>query len=44
MDLATVRRAIDDVAQALWQDRIDADYAAELLQKLEKASVVLRGK
>ena len=44
VDLATVQRAIDDVAQALWQDRIDADYAAELLQKLEKASVVLRGR
>ena len=44
VDLATVQRAIGEVAQALWQDRIDEDYAAELLQKLEKASVVLRGK
>ena len=44
VDLATVRRAIGDVTQALWQDRIDEGYAAELLQKLEKASVVLRGK
>jgi hypothetical protein len=44
VDLATVRRAISDVAQALWQDRIDADYAGELLQKLEQASVVLKGR
>ena len=43
VDLATVQRAIGDVAQALWQDRIDEDYAGELLQKLERASVVLRG-
>src|SRR5438270_7426737 len=38
VDLATVRRAINDVTQALWQDRIDEDYAAELLQDLERAS------
>jgi hypothetical protein len=44
VDLATVRRAIGDVMQALVQDRIDEDYAAGLLQKLEKASVALRGK
>jgi DNA-binding FrmR family transcriptional regulator len=44
VDLATVRRAINDVMQALLQDRIDEDYAGELLQELERASVVLRGK
>ena len=44
VDLATVRRAIGDVMQALVQDRIDEDYAGELLHKLEKASVVLRGR
>jgi hypothetical protein len=44
VDLATVRRAIGDVMQALVQDRIDEDYAGELLQKLERASVVLRGR
>ena len=44
VDLATVRRAIGDVMQALVQDRIDEGYAAGLLQELEKASVVLRGK
>jgi len=44
VDLATVRRAISDVAQGLWQGSIDEDYAAELLQKLERASVVLRGR
>jgi hypothetical protein len=38
VDLATVRRAINDVTQGLWQGRIDEDYAAELLQKLERAS------
>ena len=44
VDLATIQPAISDVAQALWQDRIDADYAGELLQKLERASMVLRGR
>ena len=44
VNLATVSRAISDVAQALWQDRIDEDYASELLQKLEKASMVLKGR
>jgi hypothetical protein len=43
VDMATVRRAINDVMQALWQDRIDEDYASELLQELERASMVLRG-
>lgn len=44
VDLATVRRAIGDVMQGLWQDRIDEDYAGELLQELESASMALRGK
>jgi hypothetical protein len=43
-DLATVQRAIGEVAQALLQDRIDEDYAGELLHKLEEASLVLRGR
>ncbi|MGB8131062.1 MAG: hypothetical protein WCG81_14825 [Candidatus Angelobacter sp.] len=43
VDLKTVQRAIGDVAQALIQDRIDEDYAGELLQKLERASMRLRG-
>ena len=42
VDMATVRRAINDVTQALWQDRIDEDYASELLQELERASMVLK--
>jgi hypothetical protein len=42
VDLATVQRAIGDVAQALWQNRIDEDYASELLQELERASMALR--
>jgi hypothetical protein len=42
VDLKTVQRTIGDVAQALLEDRIDEDYAGELLQELEKASMVLR--
>lgn len=42
VDLNTVQRAIGDVAQALWQNRIDEDYAGELLQTLERASALLR--
>jgi hypothetical protein len=42
VDLATWRRALSDVTQALWQGRIDEDYAAELLQELERASMVLK--
>jgi len=42
VDLKAVQRAIGDVAQALIQDRIDEDYAGELLQKLESASIRLR--
>src|SRR5690242_1491343 len=44
VDMATVRRAINDVMQALWQDRSDEDYASDLLQELERASMVLRGR
>ena len=44
VDLTTVQRAIGDVAQALVQDRIDEDYAGELLHRLEKASLMLRGR
>src|ERR1041385_6533194 len=40
VDLKTVQRVIGDVAQALIGDRIDEDYAGELLQKLENASVM----
>ena len=42
VDLRTVQRTIGEVAQALLQDRIDEDYAGELLQKLESASIRLR--
>jgi hypothetical protein len=42
VDLKTVQRTIGDVAQALVEDRIDEDYAGELLQKLESASIRLR--
>jgi hypothetical protein len=42
VDLKTVQREIGNVAQALIQDRIDEDYAGELLQNLESASIALR--
>jgi hypothetical protein len=42
VDLKTVQRAISDVAQALWQDRIDPDYAGELLERLRAASTAVR--
>lgn len=42
VDLKTVQREIRNVAQALIQDRIDEDYAGELLQELERASIALR--
>src|SRR5579864_8596483 len=38
VDLKTVQREIGKVAQALIEDRIDEDYAGELLQKLESRS------
>jgi hypothetical protein len=41
-DLNTVQREIGNVVQALLEDRIDEDYAGELLQKLENASIRLR--
>lgn len=44
VDLATVQRSIGEVAQGLVEDRIDEDYAGELLHKLEEASLVLRGR
>ncbi|HET9285781.1 MAG TPA: hypothetical protein VFR24_27840 [Candidatus Angelobacter sp.] len=43
VDLKTVQREIGNVAQALIQDRIDEDYAGELLFELERASMALRG-
>jgi|ERR1043166_253631 hypothetical protein len=42
VDLKTIQREIGNVAQALLEDRIDEDYAGELLQKLESASMALR--
>jgi hypothetical protein len=42
VDLKTVQREIANVMQALLADRIDEDYAGELLQKLERASIRLR--
>jgi len=42
VDLKTIQREIGNVMQALLEDRIDEDYAGELLQKLENASIKLR--
>jgi hypothetical protein len=42
VDLKTVQREIGNVAQGLIQGRIDEDYAGELLQELERASMALR--
>jgi hypothetical protein len=41
-DLKTVQREIGNVMQALLEDRIDEDYAGELLFELERASKALR--
>jgi hypothetical protein len=41
-DLRTVQKSIGDVANAMIENRIDEDYAGELLQQLERASVALR--
>jgi hypothetical protein len=44
VDLKTVQREIGNVAQALIQDRIDENYAGELLQKLERVDGVATGR
>jgi len=41
-DLKTVQASIGEVANAIIENRIDEDYAGELLQKLERASIALR--
>ena len=41
-DLKTVQRSLSEVAKAIIEDRIDEEYAAELLQELERASIALR--
>jgi hypothetical protein len=41
-DLKTVQASIGEVANAIIDNRIDEDYAAELLQELERASIALR--
>jgi len=42
-DLMTVQSQLGEVTKAIIEDRIDEDYAVELLAQLEKASAVLRG-
>ena|ERR1041385_3339484 len=42
-DLKTVQKSLGEVAKAIIENRIDEDYASELLGQLERASVTLRG-
>jgi hypothetical protein len=42
-DLKTVQASLSEVTKAIIEDRIDEDYALELLQELERASMALRG-
>lgn len=42
-DMKTIQRQLGEVAKAIIEDRIDDDYAVELLAQLEKASAALRG-
>jgi len=41
-DLKTVQRSLGELTKAIIEDRIDEEYAGELLQKLERASTALR--
>jgi hypothetical protein len=41
-DLKTVQASLGELTKAIIEDRIDEDYAAELLQELERASIALR--
>jgi len=41
-DLKTVQASLGELTKAIIEDRIDEDYAGELLQQLEKASLALR--
>jgi hypothetical protein len=42
-DLKTVQSSLGEVAKAIIENRIDEDYASELLGQLERASMALRG-
>lgn len=42
-DLRTVQSQLGKVTKAIIEDRIDEDYAVELLAQLERASAALRG-
>ena len=41
-DLKTVQACLGDLTKAIIEDRIDEEYAGELLQQLERASIALR--
>ena len=43
VDLKTIQESLHAVMQALLDDRIDEDYAGELLHRLEKESERFRG-
>ena len=42
-DMNTIQRQLGEVTKAIIEDRIDEDYAVELLARLERASAALRG-
>ena len=42
-DMKTIQRQLGEVAKAIIEDRIDDDYAVELLAQLERAAAALRG-
>jgi hypothetical protein len=42
-DLKTVQGSLGEVMKAIIENRIDDDYAGEILQELERASIALRG-
>jgi hypothetical protein len=41
-DRKSIQKAINEVMQAIVSDRIDDDYAGELLQEVERAQLALR--
>ena len=42
-DMKTIQSQLGEVTKAIIEDRIDEDYAVELLAQLEEASAALRG-
>jgi|SRR5579864_2804955 len=42
-DMKTIQSSLGEVTKAIIEDRIDEEYAVELLAQLERASAALRG-